>query len=64
MKTRQLTVVEPGRIELQELDLEPALEPHEALVEAEYSIVSAGTEGAGFTGLGVCRIHASGPAVT
>jgi len=51
MKTRQLTVVEPGRIELQELDLDPALEPHEALVEAEYSIVSAGTEGAGFTGL-------------
>ena len=51
MKTRQLTVVEPGRIELQELDLDAALEPHEALVEAEYSIVSAGTEGAGFTGL-------------
>ena len=51
MKTSQLTVVEPGRIELQELDLNAALEPHEALVEAEYSIVSAGTEGAGFTGL-------------
>ena len=51
MKTRQLIVVEPGRIELQELDIDSALQPHEALVEAEYSIVSAGTEGAGFTGL-------------
>ena len=51
MKTRQLIVVEPGRIELQGLDIDPALQPHEALVDAEYSIVSAGTEGAGFTGL-------------
>lgn len=51
MQNRQLIVVEPGRIELQELDLDPTLEPHQALVEAEYSIVSAGTEGAGFTGL-------------
>ena len=51
MQTRHLIVVEPGRIELQELDLDAALQPHQALVEAEYSIVSAGTEGAGFTGL-------------
>ena len=51
MQTRHLIVVEPGRIELQELDVDAALEPHQALVEAEYSIVSAGTEGAGFTGL-------------
>ena len=51
MKGRQLIVVEPGRIELQEFDLDAALQPHQALVEAEYSIVSAGTEGAGFTGL-------------
>ena len=51
MKSRQLIVVEPGRIELQELDIDPVLQPHEALVDAEYSIVSAGTEGAGFTGL-------------
>ena len=50
-KSRHLIVVEPGRIELQELDVDAALEPHQALVEAEYSIVSAGTEGAGFTGL-------------
>ena len=51
MQTRHLIVVEPGRIELQELDVDAALQPHQALVEAEYSIVSAGTEGAGFTGL-------------
>ena len=51
MKSRQLIVVEPGRIELQEVEVDGCLQPHEALVEAEYSIVSAGTEGAGFTGL-------------
>ena len=51
MKTRELIVVEPGRIELQEADLDEELAPHEALVETEHSIVSAGTEGAGFTGL-------------
>ena len=51
MKSRHLIVVEPGRIELQELDIDAALEPHQVLVEAEYTIVSAGTEGAGFTGL-------------
>ena len=51
MKGRQLVVVEPGRIELQQFDVDAALQPHQALVEAEYSIVSAGTEGAGFTGL-------------
>lgn len=51
MKSRQLIVVEPGRIELQEVEIDGCLQPHEALVDAEYSIVSAGTEGAGFTGL-------------
>jgi 2-desacetyl-2-hydroxyethyl bacteriochlorophyllide A dehydrogenase len=51
MISRQLIVVEPGRIEVQEHDLDESLQPHEALVRAEYSIVSAGTEGAGFTGL-------------
>lgn len=51
MKAKQLIVVEPGRIELQERELDERLAPHEALVTAEYSIVSAGTEGAGFTGL-------------
>ncbi|MCZ6633329.1 MAG: zinc-binding dehydrogenase [bacterium] len=51
MKIQKLVVVEPGRIELQEVELEPGLKSHEALVKAEYSVVSAGTEGAGFTGL-------------
>lgn len=51
MKTQQLIVVEPGRIELQEHDLDETLTSNEALVRAEYSVVSAGTEGAGFTGL-------------
>lgn len=51
MKTRQLVVVEPGRIEVQEQELDESLKPNEALVRSEYTIVSAGTEGAGFTGL-------------
>jgi 2-desacetyl-2-hydroxyethyl bacteriochlorophyllide A dehydrogenase len=46
-----LVVVEPGKIELQKTEIDPAIEPNEALVRAEYSVVSAGTEGAGFTGL-------------
>ncbi|MCC7265678.1 MAG: zinc-binding alcohol dehydrogenase [Candidatus Latescibacteria bacterium] len=51
MKTRQLVVLEPGRIEVQEQELDETLKPNEALVQSEYTIVSAGTEGAGFTGL-------------
>lgn len=51
MKTRELVITEPGRIELQERDLDAEPGPEEALIEAEYSIVSGGTEGAAFTGL-------------
>ena len=51
MKTKQLIVVEPGRIELQENDFDETLRSNEALIRSEYSVVSAGTEGAGFTGL-------------
>ncbi len=51
MRIKELVVVEPGRIELQESELEEQLAPHEALVRTHVSIVSAGTEGAGFTGL-------------
>ena len=51
MKIEKLVVVKPGFIELQETELDPTLAAHEALVQAEFSIVSAGTEGAGFTGL-------------
>ena len=51
MKIKQLIVVEPGHIELQEDQIDETLKPGEALVQTEYSVVSAGTEGAGFTGL-------------
>ena len=51
LETHQLIVTEPGSIELQAAALDEALAPHEALVRTGYSIVSAGTEGAGFTGL-------------
>ena len=51
MITDQLIVVEPGKIEVQRTDLDESLQPWEVLVETEFSIISAGTEGAGFTGL-------------
>lgn len=51
MVTKQLIVVEPGRIELQELEIDEKLEGNEVWVKAEFSVVSAGTEGAVFTGL-------------
>ena len=51
MLTHGLTVVEPGRIEVAQTELDDRLHPSEVLIETEYSIVSAGTEGAGFTGL-------------
>lgn len=51
MRAEQLVVTEPGRIELRERELDTELGPGEALVEAEYSVVSGGTEGAHFTGL-------------
>ncbi len=51
MKIKRFIVVEPGRIELQDHELDETLSSHEALVRSEYTIVSAGTEGAGFTGL-------------
>ena len=44
-------MVEPGKIELQKADVDESVHPWEALVETERSIVSAGTEGAGFIGL-------------
>ena len=51
MRTQELVIEEPGRIELQEREIDEDLRPNEALVAAEYSIVSAGTEGAHFSGL-------------
>ncbi len=51
MQIDRFIVVEPGKIELQQADLDDSVQPWEVLVETEYSIVSAGTEGAGFAGL-------------
>ena len=51
MKTQEFQIVEPGRIELREREMDAKLGAHEALVKTQYSIVSAGTEGATFTGL-------------
>lgn len=51
MEIDRFVVVEPGRIEVEKADLDEHLAPWEVLVETEYSVISAGTEGAGFTGL-------------
>jgi len=51
VQIRELIIPEPGKIELSEADLDDNLASHEVLVETEFSVVSAGTEGAGFTGL-------------
>ncbi|MCZ6676988.1 MAG: zinc-binding alcohol dehydrogenase [Candidatus Poribacteria bacterium] len=51
MKTHQIVFTEANKAELLEREIDNALAPNQALVQAEYSVVSAGTEGAGFTGL-------------
>jgi 2-desacetyl-2-hydroxyethyl bacteriochlorophyllide A dehydrogenase len=51
MVTRRLIVVEPGRIELQDHEIDDQLASNQALVQAEYTVVSGGTEGSGYTGL-------------
>jgi len=51
MKTHELVFIQPHQVVLQEREIDTGLAPHQALVESECSIVSAGTEGAGFTGL-------------
>ena len=51
MKIDRFIVVEPGKIELRKADLDESVQFWEVLAETEYSIVSPGTEGAGFTGL-------------
>jgi len=51
MKTHELVFTQPYQVKLQEREIDTSLAPHQALVESECSIVSAGTEGAGFTGL-------------
>ena len=51
MKTHQITFTEKNRAELLEAEIDDQLAPNQALVKGEHSVVSAGTEGAGFTGL-------------
>ena len=51
MKTQELIFTQPYRVELQEREISSQLAGHEALIQSECSIVSAGTEGSGFTGL-------------
>ena len=62
MKTHQITFTEKNRAELLETEMDDQLAPNQALVRSEHSVVSAGTEGAGFTGLGNrCRSAAAAP---
>jgi 2-desacetyl-2-hydroxyethyl bacteriochlorophyllide A dehydrogenase len=52
MRGRGIVFTAPQRAELEDVEIEPDdLRPGEALVRAEYSIVSAGTEGAAYTNL-------------
>jgi len=52
MRARGVVFVGPEQAELEEYDVSAEnLGPHEALVESEYSIISAGTEGSFFTNL-------------
>ena len=51
MKTQQIFFTAQSTAELLEKDIDEELAPHQALVKAEHSVVSAGTEGASFTGL-------------
>ena len=51
MHAKQLLITEPHHIELHDFDLDANLNPGQALVKTEYSVVSAGTEGSRFTGL-------------
>ncbi len=49
MRVRQVTLVEPRKVEVREVDL-PGPAPHQILVETEVSAISAGTELAVYTG--------------
>lgn len=51
IRARRIAFPEPGRAVLEEFDLDERLDDAQALVEAECSVISAGTEGASFTGL-------------
>jgi 2-desacetyl-2-hydroxyethyl bacteriochlorophyllide A dehydrogenase len=51
MKARRISFPEANKAVLEEFELDERLEGAQALIQAEYSIISAGTEGANFTGL-------------
>src|SRR3954468_9743458 len=51
MIAKRISFPEANRAVLEEFELDEKLEGAQALVQAEYSIISAGTEGANFTGL-------------
>src|SRR5436190_3196912 len=52
MRGRGVVFTGPEQAELEEVAIDPSdLKPGEALVRAEYSIISAGTEGASYTNL-------------
>jgi 2-desacetyl-2-hydroxyethyl bacteriochlorophyllide A dehydrogenase len=52
MRGRGIVFTGPEQAELEDVAIEPAdLRPGEALVESEYSVISAGTEGSFFTNL-------------
>ena len=51
IRAQRISFLAANQAELQEFDLDEALQPKEVLVQTEYSIISAGTEGASYTGL-------------
>src|SRR5262245_13995576 len=52
MKSQYVSFTGPNQATLAEEELSPErLKPGEALIRSEYSIISSGTEGAGFTDL-------------
>src|SRR5437773_2787311 len=52
MRGRGVVFTGPEQAELEDVEIEPAdLKPGEALVRAQHSIISAGTEGASYTNL-------------
>jgi threonine dehydrogenase-like Zn-dependent dehydrogenase len=51
IRARRICFPERNRAELEEFELDERLEETQALIQAEYSVISPGTEGASFTGL-------------
>jgi len=51
MRTKRIVFVGERKAQLQEFELDESLAGHEIMVRTLYSIISAGTEGAAFTGL-------------